>query len=295
MLLAVPRVLGVRPNFKGGSMAEKKTSRATREKLQKKLGAVTEAAPVPIEERKLTVGAKKKICIVGFAPGREKAPYDDPSFEFWGVNEMYMAPDVKKIDVLFEIHDYKWIKEGKRYKDHLKWLRDQRKTVIMMQTHFDDIPNSVPFPREPLEEAYGSYFTNTISWEIALATYIGVEEIHIYGVNMATDIEYQSQRPSCEYYVGIAKGKGIKVYIPPESDLLKCFYQYGFEDGELSIMSQRMKQLEEEQGAKRQHFDNQVNLSMIERSRAEGAQGAFEQVNKAFVYPHSSWEHTKEE
>ena len=116
-------------------MVEMETSEATKEELEKK-GAVVEAAPV-IEERQLTVGAKKKICIVGFAPGRENAPYDDPSFEFWGVNEMYMAKEVKKIDVLFELHDYKWIKEGKRYKEHLQWLRDAPETRISVHMHPD--------------------------------------------------------------------------------------------------------------------------------------------------------------
>ena len=274
-------------------MAERKTSKATKEKLEKK-GAAVKVAPV-VSEKKLTVGAKRKICVIGFAPGKENAPYDDPSFEFWGVNEMYMSKEVKKIDVLFELHDYNWIKEGKRYKAHLKWLQDQRKITVVMQKHFDDIPNSFPFPRKEIEAMFPNYFTNTISWEIALAILIGVDEIHIYGVNMATDIEYQSQRPSCELFIGYALGKGIKVYVPPESDLLKCFYQYGFEDGELSIMSQRMKQMEEEQNTKRNMFDNQLQTSLVERSRAEGAQGAFAQVNKAFVYPHSSWEHPKEE
>ena len=56
-----------------------------------------------------------------------------------------------------------------------------------------------------------------------------------------------------------------------------------------------MKQMEEEQNTKRNMFDNQLQTSLVERSRAEGAQGAFAQVNKAFVYPHSSWEHPKEE
>lgn len=251
-----------------------------------------EAAPV---ERELVVGAKDKICIVGFAPGRENAPYDDESFEFWGVNEMYMSPEVKRIDVLFELHDHKWIAEGKRHKEHLKWLQDQQKIPILMQRHFDDIPNSIPYPRKLMEDTYGSYFTNTISWEIALAMHMDhVKEIHIYGVNMATDIEYQSQRPSCEYYIGWARGLGKQVYVPPESDLLKCFYQYGFEDGELSMMSQRLKRMEDEQTAKRTHHDQAVNGNLIERSRAEGAQGAFAQVLKAFVYPHSSWEAPKD-
>jgi hypothetical protein len=248
--------------------------------------------PVASKQEQLVVGGKRKICIVGFAPGRENAPYGDKSFEFWALNEMHMAPEVKKIDVLFELHDYKWIKEGKRSPGHLKWL--QKATVpVMMQKHFPDIPNSIPFPRKRLEEKFGAYFTNTISWEIALATDIGVDEIHIYGVNMATDIEYQSQRPSCEYYIGIARGRGIEVYVPPESDLLKCFYQYGFEDGELSIMAQRLKRLEEEQEAKWKMHNQQVELHNIEKYRSEGARGAFAQVQKAFVYPHGSWEGEK--
>lgn len=243
-------------------------------------------------EQPLVVGGKRKICIVGFAPGRENAPYTDCSFEFWALNEMHMARDVQRIDVLFELHDYKWIVEGKRSPEHLKWL--QTATVpIMMQQHFQDIPNSIPFPRKVLEDAYGAYYTNTISWEIALATHIGVDEIHIYGVNMATEIEYSSQRPSCEYYIGLARGKGIKVYIPPESDLLKCFYQYGFEDGELSMMSQRLKKMEAEQAAKIGMHEEQVRLHQIEQYRAEGARGAFSQVSKAFVYPHGSWEAEK--
>lgn len=238
----------------------------------------------------VVVGGKKKICIVGFAPGRELAPYDNDSFEFWGVNEMWQTADVRKLDVLFELHDYKWIQEGKRNKNHLKWLQ-QAKIPIMMQRHFEDIPYSVPYPRKRIEEEFGNYFTNTISWEIALAISVKATEIHIYGVNMSTDLEYQSQRPSCEYYIGFARGRGINVYIPTESDLLKCFYQYGFEDGELSIMSQRMKRFEEEMIEKANTHETQVQLHMREKWIAEGAKNAFEQVNKAFVYPHGSWEH----
>jgi hypothetical protein len=254
------------------------------------MSGATGAGTPPVDT--LVVGAKPKVCIVGFAPGRENAPYGDPSFEFWALNEMHMAADVKRIDVLFELHDYKWITEGKRSPGHLKWLRNAT-IPVMMQKHFADIPNSLPFPRRELEEAYGAYYTNTVSWEIALATHIGVKEIHIYGVNMATDIEYQSQRPSCEYYIGVARGKGIKVYVPPESDLLKCFYQYGFEDGELSMMSQRLKRLEDEQSAKWNTHTEQVRLHEIEKYRSEGARGAFAQVQKAFVYPHGSWEAEK--
>ena len=38
------------------------------------------------------------------------------------------------------------------------------------------------------------------------------------------------QRPSCEWLIGWAQGKGIKVYIPDTADLLKSTHHYGLED-----------------------------------------------------------------
>ena len=46
----------------------------------------------------------------------------------------------------------------------------------------------------------------------------------MYGVDMAQDTllaaEYSEQRPSCEYFIGLAEGAGIRVDIPGGSDLL---------------------------------------------------------------------------
>ena len=49
---------------------------------------------------------------------------------------------------------------------------------------------------------------------IALAIYEDFDIIHVYGVDMAVCGEYEQQRPSCEFFCGIAKGKGIELYIP---------------------------------------------------------------------------------
>jgi hypothetical protein len=79
-----------------------------------------------------------------------------------------------------------------------------------------------------------AYFNNSISWMLALAIAEGFEEIGIYGVDMALDgvtgAEYNHQRPSCEYFLGIAWGRGIRVHLPETSELLKCAYLYGFDN-----------------------------------------------------------------
>jgi len=42
--------------------------------------------------------------------------------------------------------------------------------------------------------------------------------------------EYAFQRPSCEYYIGIAQGRGINITIPDGSDLIKNRFIYGWQD-----------------------------------------------------------------
>ena len=49
-------------------------------------------------------------------------------------------------------------------------------------------------------------------------------------MDMATNEEFSEQRPSCEYFLGWAKGLGIDVFIPPKSDLCKTLWLYPFED-----------------------------------------------------------------
>jgi hypothetical protein len=66
---------------------------------------------------------------------------------------------------------------------------------------------------------------------LAFAITEGFQEIHIYGVDMAQDVdtngnsEYGYQKPSCEYFLGVAE-KYAKVYIPDTSDLLMCAMRY---------------------------------------------------------------------
>jgi hypothetical protein len=54
--------------------------------------------------------------------------------------------------------------------------------------------------------------------------------IGVWGVDMATDTEYGAQRPSCEFFVGMALGAGFVVQIAPTSDLLSSGELYGVED-----------------------------------------------------------------
>ena len=84
-----------------------------------------------------------------------------------------------------------------------------------------EIPNALAYPVNDMVEKYGPFFfTSSLSWMFAQALEReGVEEIGLWGVDMSAHEEYGLQRPGCQYFITLAMQRGIKVTIPPESDL----------------------------------------------------------------------------
>jgi len=172
---------------------------------------------------------RKKIAIVGKAPSSlSLAPYPDDSWQIWTLSDLVLCKQSPRFDVHFELHDVSLL-AGPR-KPYLDWLAvaAQDKPVIVREK-CKEIPRGIPYPREAIIAKYGSYFTNTVSWMIALAIDMRPKQIGVWGVDMATTDEYAAQRPSCEYFLGVAAGRGIKVFTPPQCDLLKCAGLYGFD------------------------------------------------------------------
>ena len=222
--------------------------------------------PLFIEEG-FIIKAKKKVAIVGFAPHRKMAPYDDESFEIWGINDLFAVDDVKRWDRWFQIHHPETIENYRAAVGRLS-SGDMIKTyatwdcpVYMRQKH-PELPNSVEFPFQELIDKFGTYFNNTISWLLAFAIHEGFEEIHIYGVDMNSSSEYEHQRPSCEYFIGLARGMGINVYIPDESSLLKVKFLYALE---LERENVEKKQLQQ----KLEHLQIQYNEAEKEHAAVE--------------------------
>lgn len=199
---------------------------------------------------------EKKMAFVGFWPvTRDMAPFGDPAWEIWGCN--HNAPYLPKAEGerwssrwngWIDIHDPAWTKahlgmqqNGKVdpsvWADMDAFLRTSHGKPIYMQRHYDEYPDSVPFPREEIQRAFGvtedgrRYFTNALAYFISLALLQGATEIAIYGADMRHDEEYATQRPCVEYWLGRAQGMGVKVSIPQESGLLNADgLDYGFDE-----------------------------------------------------------------
>ena len=235
---------------------------------------------------------KKKVAIIGFAPSWREAPWGSDEYEFWCLNEFYkLIPEIKEFraDRWFEIHNRDSV--SKATEEHQKWLKECPVPLYMWQK-YNDLPNSVKFPRDEIIEwlknkgcSGAGYFTNSISWMLAFGMYEGFEEISVFGVDMANDSEYQGQRPSCEYFIGLAEGMGIKVYIPQASDLLKCTQLYGFESDNKNRVW--MKAQAKEMGKRIQQFaqqERQAHDALIQAQIAQaelrGAKSAYQEIRK---------------
>lgn len=205
----------------------------------------------------------RKIAIVGKATSSMMlAPYDDESWEIWGLSDCWRY--VPRLTRSFEIHDYETGKHRWK-KEYTDWLAKNQKMVWIHAPH-EDLPDANIFPFAKLLEEFHPYFTNSVSWMLALAMLEGCSEIGLFGVDMAQSDpatgrngEYEHQRPSCEYFIGLAQGMGIKVNIPPQSDLLKAqqLYAYQSHKGDRYVWHQ----------ARLQELSNRMNTLVAQERR----------------------------
>src|ERR1051325_153307 len=100
-----------------------------------------------------------------------------------------------------------------------------------MQPQFCDgrFQNAVPMELDRMVNAFGRYFTSSIGYMIAQAILDDYGWIGLFGIDLASDIEYQQQRANAEYLIGIAKGQGRTVITAETSAILKGGHLYGFE------------------------------------------------------------------
>jgi hypothetical protein len=177
----------------------------------------------------------RKIAVVGMAPSsRRLAPYADDSWEIWGLNTLYTEIG-ERWNRHFEMHGLEWLKmrPGNVQAGYIEWLQQKHgdKPIYMLEPD-PAIPNAVPYPLKAVTGRFGHYFRSTIDYMLALAILEAEPnptqcEIGVWGVDMALTEEYREQRPSCEFYIGLAMGRGIPVHVPPQADIMKVRRMYG--------------------------------------------------------------------
>jgi len=187
----------------------------------------------------------RKIAIIGSGESKQYAPYGQKGWELWSLNNLFMTINAKYFHRWFELHVFQ--KKGRRYyrrgqteyatktiNDYVKELASLN-IPVYMQKKWDIIPKSQVFPFEKIMKRYGRYFGCSFAWMVAFALYEHtklnkkVDTIGFWGVNLE-GVEYYRQRPSTEYFIGLAKGMGIKIHIHEDCNLLKMPWVYAYNE-----------------------------------------------------------------
>ena len=168
----------------------------------------------------------RSIAIIGRCwSTRSDAPWDSRKWEKWTLG----WDVVPATDRVFETHQnfrmYNGTKEEGDW--NVAGLRMLNVPVYMLDKH-DDIPTSVKIDQDAISKLVGNtvqgtpYIESSISWMMAQAILElkPGDKIGIWGVDLHCESEYAYQRPNLEYLIGLARGRGIKVFIPPHSALM---------------------------------------------------------------------------
>lgn len=149
---------------------------------------------------------RSKVAIIGFADSWPMAPFSHPEWDVHCLNQFYDLTgglvggrinytDLAKEKRLrwYDLHARHDLETDpnviSRHPQHLQKLRDIGKmgAPVVMQRAWPDVPNSVEYPLAQMTDIFGRYWTNSISYMIALSIAEGATEIGLYGVNMAQD------------------------------------------------------------------------------------------------------------
>jgi hypothetical protein len=218
----------------------------------------------------------RKIALVGTASSGSGAPYDDESWEIWGVSAR--ADYVTRADRWFELHrlfgepeDWtnNWRAEIKKFSHDTK--------LYMLYPEPELGPEVIQYPYDKMVDRFGTYFmTSSFAWMMALA----IDEmaprgafaedctIGIWGVEMEYGTEYRQQRAGFRHFIDLASVLGINVTRLAAGGLVyePVPYPLWQDDPLLCKLEQRTRQTKE----RLERFNKSLRLTrtMIAQNRA---------------------------
>jgi|TARA_Y100000310_G_scaffold231529_2_gene234116 hypothetical protein len=149
--------------------------------------------------------------------------FENPFDEVWTLNRGVKGFTHEK---LFVMDDFRWIEENNP--GYANWLKQHDRPIIT-STPYPEYPSSVEYPlNEVLETITDDVFAvNTVSYMLAYAIHIRVQEVTIYGADFIYPDGNMSESggQAVAYLCGMMRHFGLTHRIPQESTLLyanKC-------------------------------------------------------------------------
>jgi hypothetical protein len=221
----------------------------------------------------------------------------------------------------FEVH--RW-EPGQAWfsPEYCQFLRNFRGPVYTGAT-IPEIQNHVVYPIDRMEEKFASYFfTSSLALMCALAidTIEQVREaraalreaqarntllsktlpqgvpsseldkddsddvIGMWGVDMSANEEYAYQRPGCQFFLIEAMRRGIGVFLPPESDLMRPMPVYGISEWDHNYIKLTARARELNQRA--QSYQQQMQEAQTTLQAIQGEMGALNNFVNTWTSPY---------
>jgi len=181
------------------------------------LGRGMTVTKCPIQEKEQEYWKKNKI--------------DPKVIEYWGCNDLYKF---RKLDRLFIMHELYMTTFNKKESTLIEQVNKLDIPVYTLGD-YKELKNNIRYPmQEIIKEFKIAYFQNTASYMLALAIMQQPKQIELYGMDMSfgSMTEYMRNEKACvEFWLGVAKGRGIIHLVTKGSTLLmrkKRSNFYGF-------------------------------------------------------------------
>lgn len=174
----------------------------------------------------------RKVELLGCGLTIGSVPPHDPEAERWGLNALMYRRFGGQFDDWtrwFDLHGTAHIQQHRP--EAYAWYAQQSKPIYRW-AHDPAIPASVPYPKDTVQTYFGGEtdFACSLSWMLALAIVDGFDAIDLFWFPLdGNEVGYQQQIPSVAYWIGQARGRGIRVTIHGDSSLKPSGLLYGWQ------------------------------------------------------------------
>jgi len=173
--------------------------------------------------------------------------FNDPMHDKWLRNDPWDEKDIKYLEQTSTYKDVYYGPEGTKLPIEVGAPRrtEDFPIYVLDAKDFRDVPGAVTFPLHEILDWFAAeyeinrfkeghfvfeYFTSTVNMMFALAMYEGFERIELFGFEMSSQEEYAYQKPATEFWMGVALGRGVEIYLPKGCALLGASEKiYGYE------------------------------------------------------------------
>ena len=167
----------------------------------------------------------KSVIILGSGSGYRRAK-KYKNYKIWGCATNLFHPNMPDMDLVFEIHKY-----NSELNYIYKKMKEYSDNKYITSSKFKGIKSKI-YPIDKIKKKYGEYFCSSFAYMIVYAIEKGYENIKLIGIDYditGTMREDLIERANLEYYLGVAKGKGIVIDTEECPMICRSMFLYGYE------------------------------------------------------------------